>query len=85
MDIICNSSQCPLDLWAPGYRNKVENIAFSAYATHQQQIDDFIEVFAAAGYPEDGATQTALLRQVGLTPENLSPYDLYYIEKEVNK
>ena len=35
-DIPCERLDCPYDLWAPDHRSKVTNVAFSAYAYHQQ-------------------------------------------------
>lgn len=70
---------------APWYRDPVETTAFNAYAYHQQQIDDFVRVLAAADDPNDAETQWEALRQVGLDVNDLSPFDLNYIEKELAK
>ena len=73
------------NLWAPGARSEIENVAFSAYAMHQQAIEDFIDVLAAADNPNDGTTQYELARQVGLDPNSLTAFDIEYIEREVAK
>lgn len=70
---------------APWYRDPVETTAFNTYAYHQQQIDDFVRVLAAADDPNDEETQWNALRQVGLNVNDLSPFDLDYIKKEVAK
>ena len=78
-------SDCSYDIWAPGHRSKVENVAFSAYAFHQQEIDDFIEVLAATDDPNDRANQYAAARCVGLDPNSLTSDEIKYIEREVAK
>jgi hypothetical protein len=67
----------------PWYQDSVEHLAFNAYASHQEQIEAFINLLAAADDPNDGETQWDALRQVGLNVNDLSPFDLDYIEKEV--
>ena len=81
----CVRSDCSYDIWAPGHRSKVENVAFSAYAFHQQEIDDFIEVLAATDDPNDRANQYAAARCVGLDPNSLTSDEIKYIEREVAK
>ena len=80
----CEKDNCPYDLRAPAFRSKEMNTAFSAYAFHQQQIEDFINLLAAADDPNDGEAQTELLYQVGLSPNDLTSYDIDYIEREVS-
>jgi hypothetical protein len=63
----------------------MEQTAFNAYAYHQQKIDDFVNLLAAAADHNDGQVQRELLSQVGLSPEDLSTFDLNYIEREVNR
>ena len=81
----CGRPDCSYDIWAPGHRSKVENVAFSAYAFHQQEIDDFIEVLAATDDPNDRANQYAAARCVGLDPNSLTSDEIKYIEREVAK
>ena len=69
----------------PGCQCPMEQTAFNAYAYHQQKIDDFVNLLAAAADPNDGQVQKELLSQVGLSPDDLSPFDLNYIEREVNR
>ena len=62
MSWFCERSDCPYDLWAPDHRSKVTNVAFSAYAYHQQGIEDFINALAATEDPNDyGVQRTTLL------------------------
>ena len=69
----------------PWQHNQIEQTAFNAYAYHQQKIEDFINLLAAEPDPNDADIQWALCYKVGLNPDNLSPYDLDYIEREVAK
>ena len=69
----------------PWQTNQVEHTAFNAYAYHQQKIEEFIDLLAAEADPNDADTQWAMLRQVGLSADSLSPYDIHYIEREVAK
>ena len=67
---------CPFDLWAPGERNKIENVAFSAYAKHEQEKEDVIQMILAA----------AARGETGLSIElddHFSEEDVKYIEEEV--
>ena len=75
----------PFDIWAPDCRCDMNNTAFSAYAFHQQQIEDFIDVLAAADDPNDRYEQLAAARCVGLDPSSLTSDEKEYIEKEVVK
>ena len=79
----CARSDCSYDLWAPDYRNKVVNVAFSAYAFHQQQIEDFINALAATSDPNDYSNQCAAAQCAGLDPNTLTSDEIEYIEREV--
>ncbi len=81
----CVKSNCSFDLWAPDHRNKANNIAFSAYAYRTQEIEDFIDVLAASDDPNDGHNQIAAARCIGLDPNSLTPSEIKYIEREVEK
>ncbi len=81
----CERADCSYDLWAPSHRTKVENVAFSAYAFHQQEIDDFVEVLAASDDPNDQHNQIAAARCVGLNLDSLTSDEIDYIEREVSK
>ena len=85
MSWFCDSSNCPFDLWAPDNRSKVTNVAFSAYAYHQQEIEDFIEVLSASDDPNDSHEQYAAARCIGLDPNSLTSDEIEYIEREVAK
>ena len=78
-------SHCEFDVWAPDRHSSINNLAFSAYAFHQQEIDDFIEVLAATDDPNDRANQYAAARCVGLDPNSLTSDEIKYIEREVAK
>ena len=71
-----DESHCPLDLWAPDRHTKVNNVAFSAYAKHQQELEDIIE------YIVQEARAGRCDFSLSLWDE-LSDADVEYIEKEV--
>lgn len=73
----------PFDIWAPDCRCDMNNTAFSAYACFQQQIEDFIDVLAASGNPNDESEQMDAAMCVGLNISSLSDSDIKYIEREV--
>ena len=78
-------SHCTFDIWAPDRHSSINNLAFSAYAFHQQQIEDFITVLASQDDPNDGDIQTQAARYVGLDPNTLTSDEIEYIEREVAK
>lgn len=57
-----------------------EDLAFFAYAAHQQQIEDLIDKLAVADETDD---EFALARSVGLNLNNLTRYEIDYINREV--
>ncbi len=75
----------PFDIWAPDCRCDMNNTAFSAYAYHEQQIEDFIEALAASPDPNDGAAQVRIAASIGISPNSLTSDELRYIEREVEK
>ena len=81
----CNSPNCPFDLWAPGPRHKVENVAFSCYAKYTQDMEDFIDALAAAPDPNDWATQNGLAAAHDINLNALTRQEREYIEREVAK
>lgn len=81
----CERADCSYDLWAPSHRNKVENVAFSAYASHQQEIEDFIEVLATSTNPNSNSEQHIAAQCVGLNLNSLTSDEIAYIEREVSK
>lgn len=82
----CENPHCPYDLWAPDRHDKVTNVAFSAYAFHQQKIEDFINALAACPDPNDYEVQRSLARQIlGCSLDRLTDAEIKYIEKEVAK
>lgn len=84
-DNSCERPDCSYDLWAPNHRNKVVNTAFSAYAFHQQQVEDFINALAAVADPNDYEVQRYVARDVGIRIDDLSDGEINYIEREVAK
>jgi hypothetical protein len=81
----CNSPNCPFDLWAPGPRHKIENVAFSCYAKSTQDIEDFIDDLAAVTDPNDSATQNYLAAAHDINLDSLTRQEREYIESEVAK
>lgn len=81
----CNSPNCPMDIWAPGNRSKVENVAFSAYAMHQQGIENFINYLASTDDPNDYGNQSAAALAANLNIGSLTVQERDYIESEVAK
>ena len=67
---------CPFDLWAPGERNKIENVAFSAYAKHEQEKEDVIQMILAAA--ARGETDLSIELD-----DHSSEEDVKYIKEEV--
>ena len=76
---------CEFDIWAPDRHSSINNLAFSAYAFHQQQIEDFITVLASQDDPNDGDIQRQAAQYVGLDPNSLTSDEIEYIEREVAK
>lgn len=81
----CERSDCPYDLWAPDHRSKVVNVAFSAYAYHQQQVEDFIDALAAVADPNDYEVQRQVSHDVGVRIDDFTDDEINYIEREVAK
>lgn len=75
----------PLNIYAPCFRSEVENTAFSAYAYHQQKIEDFIKLLSAASDPNDYRCQIEAAVAVGLDYRSLTSDEINYIEREVAK
>lgn len=71
-----SESHCPFDLWAPGERNKIENVAFSAYAKHEQEKEDVIQMILTA--IESGDTEMSIQLD-----DCFSESDVEYIKEEV--
>jgi hypothetical protein len=67
---------CPFDLWAPGERTKIENVGFSAYAKHEQEKEDVIQMILAAA--ARGETDLSIELD-----DHFSEEDVKYIEEEV--
>lgn len=71
-----SKNYCPFDLWAPGERTKIENVAFSAYAKHEQEKEDVIQMILAAA----ARGETDLSIQLD---DDFSDEDIEYIKEEV--
>lgn len=78
-------AHCTFDIWAPDRHSSINNLAFSAYAYHQQQIEDFINALAATSDPNDYSNQCAAAQCAGLDPNSLTSDEIKYIEREVAK
>jgi hypothetical protein len=71
-----SEDHCPFDLRAPGERTKFENVAFSAYAKHEQEKEDVIQMILAAA--ARGETDLSIELD-----DHFSEEDVKYIEEEV--
>ena len=78
-------SHCTFDIWAPDRHSSINNLAFSAYTFHQQQIEDFINALAATSDPNDYSNQCAAAASAELDLNTLTSYEIAYIESEVAK
>lgn len=59
--------------------------AFSAYAQHQQSIEDFINALAATDDPNDEWVQRRLAIDLNINLDRLSASEIKYIEEETAK
>ncbi len=76
--------RCNTTIWAPSQTpHFVEDRAFSCYAMRQQQIDDVVNLLAAAEDPNDFETQCRIYNEVGIDSDTFTDYEVMYIEKEV--
>ena len=78
-------AHCTFETWAPDRHSSINNLAFSAYAFHQQQIEDFINALAATSDPNDYSNQCAAAQCAGLDPNTLTSDEIENIEREVAK
>lgn len=69
----------------PWFQDPVEQIAFNAFAYHQQNIEDFIDALAASDDPNDYSNQYAAARSANLDVNSLTIQEREYIEREVIK
>lgn len=72
----CIRKDCSYDLWAPDSREKINNVAFSAYAKHEQEKEDVINMILAAAQKGEASFNIEL-------DDCFSQEDIEYIEKEV--
>ena len=79
-----NGGHCQFDLWGPDRHTSVGNLAFSAYAFHQQQIEEFISYLAAADDPDDTITQMEIAAECSLNLDDLTEDERFYIARCVN-
>ena len=79
-----NENRCPFDIWAPDHRCSMNNKAFSAYAFHQQRVEEFISYLAAADDPDDTTTQMEIAAECSLNLDDLTEDERYYIARRVN-
>ena len=78
-------AHCTFDIWAPDIHSSINNLAFSAYAFHQQQIEDFIDALAATSDPNDYSNQCAAAQYAELDLDTLTSDEIEYIERETAK
>ena len=69
----------------PGCQCSMEQLAFNAYASRQQQIEDFINALAATKDPNDYNNQWAAALCTNLNMSSLTADEIDYIEREVAK
>lgn len=80
-----NENLCPLDIWAPDRRTSINNKAFSAYAFHQQEIEDLIDALAAVDNPNDYTMQLSIYKALDFDSDTLTTDEIKYIEREVSR
>lgn len=81
----CDNSYCPYDIWAPGERTKVENVAFSSYAYHNQKMEDFINALAAVPDPNNYGVQNQIARSLGIRIDDFTDDEISYMENEIGR
>ena len=75
---------CTFDIWGPDRHTSINNVAFSAYAFRQQQVEDVIDMLAAADDPNDFSTQCFIYNTVGIDSDTFTNDEINYIEREVS-
>ena len=80
-----DGGHCQFDLWGPDRHTSVGNLAFSAYAFRQQQIEDVINYLTAARDPNDFPTQIAAYDAAGLDSDTLTDDEVDYMVKEIRR
>lgn len=80
-----NGGHCQFDLWGPDRHTSVGNLAFSAYAFRQQQIEDLVDALAAVNNPNDYATQLSIYKALDFDSDTLTTDEVNYIEREVSR
>lgn len=73
------------NLEAPDCRCDINNTAFSIYALHQHQVEEFIDRLSLEDDPNDAEIQHNIAKLVGLDLESLTINQIKYIEREVSK
>lgn len=69
----------------PGCQCSMERLAFNAYASRQQQIENFINALVATKNPNDYNSQWAAALCANLNMGSLTADEIDYIEREVAK
>lgn len=72
-------ADCPVDLDAPSYRSKMENVAFSVYAKHSQECEDIINLIVKKAMRGEAGSFTIDL------DDDFSDEDIAYIEAEIER
>lgn len=81
-----NGGHCQFDLWGPDRHTSVGNLAFSAYAFRQQQIEDVIAALVNVDDdPNNILVQQAAFLSAGIDGDSLSDDEITYIEREVSR
>lgn len=79
-----NEIMCPFDIWAPGNRSAIENTAFSAYAMHQERLDDIIDEVVEFHGPEK-PSKRSIWNIIGIEIDSLTTSEVDYIIAEVRR
>lgn len=73
------SSNCPFEIWAPGYRSHVENVAFTLYAMDQERNEELsMAINTLAAYPEqcwDEVFQNEVFVACGIDSLTVTEYE----------
>ena len=69
----------------PGCQCSMEYLAFNAYISRQQQIEDFINALTATKDPNDYDSQWGAALCANLNMSSLTADEINYIEREVAK
>ena len=73
-----DENHCPYDIWGPDRHTKINNVAFSCYAKHEQEKEDIINTIIASA--KNGYSNFSIDLD-----DDFSDEDLEYIQSEVER